>query len=57
MPTVAQSTMSVILCHTLSSFFRDIVLFRFDALKQEVFILTADDLQIVINSQGKWRFL
>jgi hypothetical protein len=57
MPTVEQSTMSVLLCHSLSNFFRDITLFRFDHSKQEIFILTSDDLQIVINSQGKWRFV
>jgi hypothetical protein len=57
MPTEEQSRMSVILCHSLSNFFRDIVLFRFDTSNQEIFILTADDLQIVINLQGKWRFL
>jgi hypothetical protein len=47
----------VLLCHSLSNFFRDITLFRFDVSKQEIFILTSDDLQIVINSQGKWRFV
>jgi hypothetical protein len=57
MPTVEQSIMSVLLCHSLSNFFRDITLFRFDVSKQEIFILTSDDLQIVINSQGKWRFV
>jgi hypothetical protein len=57
MPTEEQSRMSVILCHSLSNFLRDIVLLRFDTSNQEIFILTADDLQIVINLQGKWRFL
>jgi hypothetical protein len=35
MPTVEQSTISVLLGHSLSNFFRDITLFRFDVSKQE----------------------
>jgi hypothetical protein len=44
MLTAEQSRMSVILCHSLSNFFRGIALLRFDTVTDEIFILTTDDL-------------
>ena len=35
----------------------DIVLFRFDALKGEIYILAGQDIEIVIYASGIWEFL
>lgn len=57
MPTSEQATMSVLLLHALSALMRDIVLFRYDDSRKEIYILSADDIQIVIAANGKWRFV
>jgi len=41
----------------LSSYFRDIQIFRFDEQMDIVFIFAGEELQIIVNSQGEWRFL
>lgn len=57
MPTVAQAQMSVFVCQMLSNLYRDIVVFRYDARTLEIYILTADDIQIAISPAGQWRFI
>ena len=57
LPTTDQATMSVLLLHALSALMRDIVLFRYDGSRREIYILSADDIQIVIAANGKWRFV
>ncbi len=57
MPTVAQAFECVFVCHMLSNLSRDIVMFRYDADTKEVYILTADDIQIAISPVGRWRFV
>ena len=41
----------------LSGYFRDIQLFRFDDQTGIVFIFAGEELQIIVNPDGKWRFL
>lgn len=57
MPTVAQAFECVFVCHMLSNLYRDIVMFRYDADTKEVYVLTADDIQIAISPVGRWRFV
>lgn len=49
--------MCVNVCHSLSNLSRDIVVFRFDSGRGEVFILTTDDIQIVVKRDGLWEFV
>ena len=55
--TVEQAIKSVELCQSLSDLHQDIVLFRFDDLKGEIYILAGQDLEIVIYDSGLWEFL
>lgn len=57
MPTVAQALESVFICQMLSNLYRDIVVFRYDFGTKEIYILTADDIQIAISPAGQWRFV
>lgn len=55
--TVEQAIKSVELCQSLSNLHQDIVLFRFDELKGEIYILAGENVEIVIYSDGNWEFL
>lgn len=55
-PTPEQALVCLRLCQMLSSYYRDIQLFRFDEQTGDVFILTADDIAIVIPPSGIWYF-
>jgi hypothetical protein len=49
--------MTIIVRQMLSNLFLDVVLFRYDNLTKEVYILASNDIQIKIPSNGKWEFL
>jgi hypothetical protein len=55
--TVEQAIKSVELCQSLSDLHQDIVLFRFDELKGEIYILAGQDLEVIIYPNGLWEFL
>jgi len=55
--TVEQAIKSVQICQNLSDFYQDIVLFRFDKLKGEIYILAGENIEIIIYSDGNWEFL
>lgn len=55
--TAEQAIKSVELCQNLSDLHQDIVLFRFDDLKGEIYILAGLDIEIVIYGNGNWEFL
>lgn len=57
MPTTEQGIMTIIVCQMLSNLFLDVVLFRYDNLTKEVYILASNDIQIKILSNGKWEFI
>lgn len=57
MPTTEQGIMTIIVCQMLSNLFVDIVLFRYDHLTKEVYILASKDIQIKIPSNGRWEFI
>jgi len=40
-----------------SSYYQDIQLFRFNAQTREVYIFVSDELQVIVSSNGLWRFL
>ena len=41
----------------LSNLYKDIRLFRFDDKTGEVYILSADELQIIVYPNGEWEFV
>lgn len=41
----------------MSNLYRDIQLFRFDPHTIEIYILVSEDIQVIIDSTGKWRFI
>ncbi len=53
LPTPEQGIMTIIVCQMLSNLFLDIVLFRYDNLTKEVYILASKDIQIKIPFDGK----
>ena len=55
-PSSSQAFKCLELCHRLSNLLRDIVLFRYDEVTLTVFILTADDIRIIVYRDGNWRF-
>lgn len=57
MLTTEQGIMTIIVCQMLSNLFLDIVLFHYDNLTKEVYILASKDIQIKIPSNGRWEFI
>jgi hypothetical protein len=56
MPTLEQMSACMQVCQTLSNFYVDIHLFRYDAKREEVYILAGDTLGITIFPSGDWEF-
>ncbi|NJL81990.1 MAG: hypothetical protein HC890_01555 [Chloroflexaceae bacterium] len=56
MPTVEQMFACLRVCQTLSNFYTDIRLFRYDEKRQEVYIIAGETLGIIIFSNGLWEF-
>lgn len=44
------------LCQSLSNFYRDIQVFRYDDVTGLVFILAAENIEILMQRDGTWRF-
>jgi hypothetical protein len=57
LPTNDQAQACVRVCQSLSNFYQNIELFRFDEGTQSIFILAGEELQVVINPDGEWRFI
>lgn len=55
--TTQQAIKSVELCQSLSDLYRDIRLFRFNSRTNEIFILAGESIEILITSDGQWRFI
>ncbi len=56
-PTVAQGLASIRVCQMLSSYYREIQLFRFSDRTGEIYLFVSDEIQIVILRNGTWRFV
>jgi hypothetical protein len=54
--TVAQAMKSVEVCQSVSNLLRDIHLYRFDPLTGNIYILTGDNMGLIINQFGKLEF-
>ncbi|WP_404800341.1 DUF6888 family protein [Amazonocrinis nigriterrae] len=57
LPTTEQALSCVRVCQMLSNLYKDIRLFRFDDRTGEVYILAADELQIIVYPNGEWEFV
>jgi hypothetical protein len=55
-PTPEQMLASVRICQTLSNFYTDIHLFRYDEQRKEIYILAGDTIGITIFTNGQWEF-
>ena len=55
--TFEQAIKSVQICQNLSNLYQDIVLFRFNELKSEIYILAGENIEVIIYADGKWEFL
>ncbi|GAB1538052.1 hypothetical protein NUACC21_07080 [Scytonema sp. NUACC21] len=55
-PTVEQMLVCMGVCQTLSSFYTDIHLFRYDEKRKEIYILAGDTIGITIKGNGHWEF-
>jgi hypothetical protein len=56
MPTVEQMVACMRVCQTLSNFYVDIHLFRYDNKRQEIYILAGETLGITIFANGEEVF-
>jgi hypothetical protein len=56
MPTVKQMLACVRVCQTLSNFYLDIHLFRYDLKQEKFYILAGASLGVTIFSNGNWEF-
>jgi len=54
-PTVDQMLVCVRVCQTLSNFYTDIHLFRYDEKRKEIYILAGDTIGITIFGNGHWE--
>ena len=57
MPSNAQAQTCLWICQLFPNCYRDIQIFRFDPQTKVVFIFAGEELQILVNAQGQWRFL
>lgn len=52
MPTTKQMIACIRICQTLSNFYTDIHLFRYDSKRQEIYILAGETIGITIFING-----
>ena len=55
-PTTEQMLGCVRVCQTLSNFYTDIHLFRYDEKREEIYILAGETIGITIFVNGDWEF-
>ena len=55
-PTVEQAFKCMSLCQSLSNFYRDVQVFRYDNVTGLVFILAGENVEILMQRDGTWRF-
>ena len=55
-PTAEQMFACMQVCQTLSNFYTDIHLFRYDEKREEIYILAGETIGITIKGNGHWEF-
>ncbi|MFB2892479.1 hypothetical protein ACE1CI_05995 [Aerosakkonemataceae cyanobacterium BLCC-F50] len=56
-PTNEQAQTCLRVCQMLSNYYRNIELFRFNEEQGYVYILTSDNLEIMVYRDGNWEFI
>lgn len=56
MPTVKQMSACMQVCQSLSNFYQDIKLFRYDSGRKEIYLLAGYSIEITIFATGLWEF-
>ncbi|WP_026795433.1 MULTISPECIES: DUF6888 family protein [Planktothrix] len=56
-PTDKQAQTCLRVCQKLSNYYRDIQLFSINEQKGYVYILTSDNLEIIVYRDGNWEFI
>ena len=56
MPTSEQMLACIRVCQALSNLYLDIHLFRFDAQREELYILAGETIGLTIFKNGLWEF-
>lgn len=59
LPTLSQSQQTLVLLHWISKCFQPVNIVRYDAKYKTVYIQAGeeDSIAVVINSDGKWKFV
>ena len=57
LPTAEQNFTSVYICQMLSNYFRNIEVFRFNERTSEIYIFAGEELQSIVSSNRRWRFV
>lgn len=57
LPTTEQGLICIILCQSLTNFYRSIVLLRLDERTGNIYILAGDELEVEVSRSGRWIFL
>ena len=55
-PTPEQMLSCIRMCQTLSNFYLDIHLFRYDQQRKEIYVIAGDTINLIIDAQGNWEF-
>ena len=55
-PTPEQMLTCIRMCQTLSNFYTDIYLFRYDEKRKEIYILAGETLSFIILTNGNVEF-
>lgn len=55
-PSPEQMLSCIRMCQTLSNFYLDIHLFRYDQQRKEIYIIAGDTINLIIDAQGNWEF-
>ncbi|WP_107668682.1 hypothetical protein [Cyanothece sp. BG0011] len=55
-PTPEQMLSCIRMCQTLSNFYLDIHLFRYDQQRKEIYIIAGDTINLIIDAQRNWEF-
>ncbi|WP_448572614.1 DUF6888 family protein [Trichothermofontia sp.] len=57
LPTSEQGLACIRVCQMLSSYYRNVELFRFNERSGDIYIFASEELQILIPQDGRWRFV
>jgi hypothetical protein len=55
-PTPEQMLSCIRMCQTLSNFYRDIHLFRYDEGREEIYVIAGETIGFIVYSDGEWEF-